>query len=108
MQKKFHIRIDDTVRVIAGADKGREGRVLQVNRDTNRALVEGMNMVSKHTKPTAQYPEGGIIKKEAPIHVSNLMVVDSEGNATRVGRRRDDAGKLVRFSRKSEDKKEIK
>ena len=108
MQKKFHIRKDDTVRVISGADKGREGRVLQVNRDTNRALVEGMNLVSKHTKPTAQYPEGGIIKKEAPIHVSNLMVVDSEGNATRVGRRRDDAGKLVRFSRKSEDKKEIK
>ena len=101
MQKKFHIRKDDTVRVIAGADKGREGRVLAVNRDTNRALVEGMNLVSKHTKPTAQYPEGGIIKKEAPIHVSNLMVVDGKGNATRIGRQRNDNGKLVRVSKKT-------
>lgn len=106
MQKKLHIRKDDTVRVIAGKDKGSEGRVLSVDRDKNRALVEGVNMVSKHTKPTAQYPEGGIIKKESPIHVSNLMLVDGNGDATRVGRRVNDAGKLVRFSKKS--KEEIK
>ncbi len=106
MQKKFHIRKDDTVRVIAGKDKGREGRVLSVDRDKDRALVEGINMVSKHTKPTAQYPEGGIIKKEATIHVSNLMVVDGDGNATRVGRKLNDDGNLVSYSKKSE--KEIK
>lgn len=101
MQKKVHIRKGDTVRVIAGKDKGTEGRVLDVDRAANRALVEGINMVSKHTKPTSQYPEGGIIKKEAPIHVSNLMLVDGKGNATRVGRKLNDAGKLVRYSKKT-------
>ena len=88
--------------VISGESKGQEGRVLEVVRKNYRALVEGVNMVSKHTKPNAQYPNGGIIKKEAPIHISNLMLVDpSSGGATRIGRKLSDKGKLVRYSKKS-------
>jgi large subunit ribosomal protein L24 len=100
MIKKLHIRKDDTVKVISGADNGKEGRVLAIDRTKNRAFVEGVNMVSKHTKPTAQYPQGGIIKKEASIHISNLLV-DGSKNPTRIGRRADANGKLVRFSKKS-------
>ena len=102
MQKKLHIKKGDTVFVNAGEYKGQKGRVLEVYRDKNRALVEGINMVSKHTKPNAQNPDGGIIKKEAPVHISNLMVMDpTSGNATRIGRKLNDAGKLVRISKKS-------
>lgn len=102
MQKKLHIKKGDTVFVNAGNDKGQKGRVLEIYRKTNRALVEGVNMISKHTKPNAQNPDGGIIKKEAPIHISNLMVMDpSSGEATRIGRKRNDQGKLVRISKKS-------
>jgi large subunit ribosomal protein L24 len=102
MQKIVHIKKGDTVMVISGESKGQQGRVLEVIRKNYRALVEGVNMVSKHTKPNAQYPNGGIIKKEAPIHISNLMLVDpSSGNATRFGRRLNDKGKLVRYSKKS-------
>lgn len=102
MQKKLHIRKGDTVFVNTGEYKGQKGRVLEVNRKTSRAIVEGINMISKHTKPNAQYPDGGIIKKEAPIHISNLMLIDpSSGNPTRMGRRRNDKGKLVRYSKKS-------
>ena len=104
MATKHHIKKGDNVRVIAGADKGSEGRVLVLDREKNRALVEGINLVSKHTQPNTEYPQGGIIKKEAPIHVSNLMVVDGKGNATRIGRKRDEkTGKLVRFSKKTGD-----
>jgi large subunit ribosomal protein L24 len=102
MQKKLHIRKGDTVFVNTGEYKGQKGRVLEVNRKTSRAIVEGINLISKHTKPNAQYPDGGIIKKEAPIHISNLMLIDpASGNATRMGRRLNDKGKLVRYSKKS-------
>jgi large subunit ribosomal protein L24 len=102
MQKKLHIKKGDSVTVIAGESKGQKGRVLEVNRDKNKALVEGVNMVSKHTKPNAKAPQGGILKKEAPIHISNLMVVDpTSGKPTRIGRRLNDKNKLVRYSKKS-------
>ncbi len=102
MQKKIHIRKGDTVMVITGESKGQKGRVLEVNRDKEKALVEGVNMVSKHTKPNSKSPQGGIIKKEAPIHLSNLMLVDpASGKPTRIGRRLNDKNKLVRFSKKS-------
>lgn len=87
--------------VIAGDDKGKKGRVIEVIRSTGRAMVEGINIVSRHTKPNAQNQQGGIIKKEAPVSISNLKVVDKAGNATRVGRKLNDNGKLVRFSKKS-------
>ena len=100
MPKKLHIKKGDTVMVISGNSKGQQGRVLLVNRDTLRAIVESVNMVSKHAKPSNDNPQGGIIHKESPIHISNLMVVDASGKATRIGRRIDDKkNKLVRFSK---------
>ena len=102
MQKKLHIKKGDTVVVIAGNSKGQEGKVLEVVRESERAIVEGVNMVSKHTKPNAKSPQGGIIKQEATIHVSNLMLKDPKtGKPTRIGRRLDKKGKLVRYSKKS-------
>jgi large subunit ribosomal protein L24 len=102
MQKKLHIKKGDTVTVLSGDSKGQKGRVLEVNRESDRALVEGVNLIKKHTKPNAKAPQGGIVEKEAPIHISNLMLVDPKTNkATRVGRRVNSAGKLVRFSKKS-------
>jgi large subunit ribosomal protein L24 len=102
MQKKLHIKKGDTVMVITGESKGQKGRVLEVDRDKNRALVEGVNTVSKHTKPNAKSPQGGILKKEAPINLSNLMLVDpASGKPTRIGRRFNDKNKLVRYSKKS-------
>ncbi len=99
---KLHIKKGDNVMVIAGNDKGRSGKVLEVIAEKNRAIVEGVNMIAKHTKPNAQYPNGGIIKKEAPIHLSNLMVIDPSGNPTRTGRKMDEkTGKSVRYSKKS-------
>ncbi|MDE6445134.1 MAG: 50S ribosomal protein L24 [Muribaculaceae bacterium] len=99
---KFHIKKGDTVYVNAGDDKGKTGRVLEVLVKKQRALVEGINIVSKSMKPNAKYPQGGIVKIEAPVHISNLNVVDPKtGKPTRVGRRRDEAGKLVRYSKKS-------
>src|SRR5690349_19472994 len=92
-QPKLKIRKGDIVKVIAGDSKGAQGRVLEVILDKNRALVEGVNTVSKHSRPNAKNTQGGIIKKEAPIHISNLMLVDGKGNATRVGRKEED-GKL--------------
>ena len=97
---KFKIKVGDTVKVIAGNDKGTEGKVLQIIKDKNRAVVEGVNMVSKHTKPSAQNPQGGIVKKEASIHISNLALTEG-GEAVKVGYREED-GKKVRFSKKSE------
>lgn len=101
MQLKFHIKKGDTVKVLAGNEKGAEGKVLIVYPEKMRALVEGVNMVSKHTKPSSANPQGGIVKKEAPIHISNLMLVDSKGNASRIGRKLDDTNKLVRYSKKT-------
>lgn len=102
MSKKLHIKKGDTVFVNSGESKGKSGRVLEVLIDKSRAIVEGVNMVSKHTKPNAESPQGGIVKKEAPIHISNLNVVDpSTQKPTKIGRKLNDAGKLVRFSKKS-------
>ncbi len=89
------------VMVIAGDDKGKKGRIIEVITASERALVEGVNIVSRHTKPNAQNQNGGIIKKEAPVHISNLKVVDKAGNASRTGRKANEEGKLVRFSKKS-------
>jgi len=102
MQKKLHIKKGDNVIVIAGNNKGKKGRVLEVVSKTERALVEGVNMMKKSTKPNAEAPQGGIIEKEAPVHISNLMIVDAKtGKPTRIGRRLNDQGKLVRYSKKS-------
>jgi len=97
---KFKIKVGDTVKVIAGDDKGTEGKVLQIIKEKSRAIVEGVNLVSKHTKPNAQNPQGGIVKKEASIHISNLALIE-EGQTVRVGYRVEE-GKKVRFSKKSE------
>jgi len=105
MNRKLHIKKGDTVFVNAGDDKGKQGRVLEVTFDKKtgrtRAIVEGVNMVSKHTKPSKQHQQGGIIKKEAPVHISNLNPLDPKSKKpTRVGRRLVD-GKLVRYAKKS-------
>jgi large subunit ribosomal protein L24 len=100
MQKKLHIKVGDTVKVIAGEALGQEGKVLTVDRKSLRATVEGLKMVKRHTKPSAAEPQGGIIEKEGTIHVSNLMVV-VKGEATKIGRKLDKDGKLVRYSKKS-------
>lgn len=102
MQKKLHIKKGDTVIVNSGEYKGQQGRVLEIDKKKMRAIVEGVNLVSKHTKPNADNPQGGILKKEAPVHISNLNAIDpSSGEATRIGRRLDDNNKLVRYSKKS-------
>ncbi len=99
---KLHIKKGDIVFVNAGEDKGKTGRVLAVYIDKQRALVEGINMVSKSTKPNAKAPQGGIVKKEAPVHISNLNVLDPKsGKPTRIGRKLNTKGKLVRVSKKS-------
>jgi large subunit ribosomal protein L24 len=101
-QPKLGIRKGDKVRVIAGDDKGKEGAVLEVIVSKNRALVEGINIITKHTKPSAGKPEGGIKKTEASIHISNLQLLDpASGKLTRVGRKLDDKGKLKRYSKKT-------
>jgi len=99
MQKKLHIKVGDTVKVISGTAKGTEGKVLLVDRTNNRAIVEGANVVKKHIKPSASNPQGGIEEAEASIHISNLMLV-SGGVASRVGRKEED-GKLVRYLKKN-------
>merc|ERR1711976_356784 len=99
--KKFHIKSGDNVKVIAGDDKGKTGKVTQVITSSDRAIVEGLNMVTKHVKPSASNPNGGIQKVEAPIHVSNLMVIDATGEATKTGRKLNDNNKLQRYSKKS-------
>ncbi|HLC83251.1 MAG TPA: 50S ribosomal protein L24 [Bacteroidia bacterium] len=103
MKVKLHIKKDDLVKVLAGDSKGQEGKVLSIDKIKNRALVEGVNLVSKHTKPDAKNPQGGIIKKESTIHVSNLMLIEpGTGKVTRVGRKLDEkSNKLVRYSKKT-------
>jgi len=100
---KLKIKKNDIVVVLTGTSKGKEGKVIKVITSTNRAIVEGVNMISKHTKPNAANPQGGIIKQEATINISNLMLVDPKsGKPTRIGRKIDEiSGKLVRFSKKS-------
>ncbi len=102
MAKKLHIKKSDTVMVVSGESKGQQGRVLFVDPAKYTAIVEGVNMVSKHTKPNQDNPKGGIIKKEAPIHLSNLMLIDSKGNVTRINRGMDEkTNKRIRISNKS-------
>ena len=99
---KLHVKKGDTVLVLSGNDKGKRGKVLSVDIKSRRAIVEGIRLVSKHTRPNAEHPQGGIIKQEAPIHISNLMVVDNSGKPTRVGRKKDEkTGKSVRYSKKT-------
>ena len=98
---KLKIKSGDVVRVIAGDHKGAEGKVLRVYREKNKAIVEGVNMVSKHTKPSAKNPQGGIVKKEAPIHVSNLSLIDPKSKETTKVGFKEEGDKKVRFSKKS-------
>ena len=101
--KKLKIKKDDLVIVLSGVSKGKQGKVIKIIPTSNRAIVEGVNMVTKHAKPNAENPQGGIIKKEATIHISNLMLVDPKtGKPTKVGKKKDEkSGKIVRFSKKS-------
>jgi large subunit ribosomal protein L24 len=101
-QPKFHIRKGDMVKVIAGDDKGKTGKVMEVITDKSRAVVEGINMMTKHQKPSAGKPEGGIKKIEGTLHISNLMLVDpASGIAIRTGRKLNEKGKLQRYSKKT-------
>ncbi|MBQ0063306.1 MAG: 50S ribosomal protein L24 [Prevotella sp.] len=99
---KLHIKKDDTVYVLSGNDRGKTGKVLKMLVKDQRAIVEGINKVKKSTKPSAKHPQGGIIEQEAPIHISNLSLIDPKtGKATRIGRKKDAEGKTVRYSKKS-------
>ena len=99
---KLHVKKGDTVKVLAGNDKGSTGKVLVVYPKDNRAIVEGLNKIKKHTKPNPKNTQGGIVEKEAPIHISNLMVIDSKGKATRIGRiLYEKTNKLVSYSKKT-------
>jgi large subunit ribosomal protein L24 len=102
MAIKIKIKKGDTVRVIAGSNKGAEGIVLSISRETNKAVVEGVNVVKKHNKPNAQNPQGGITEKEAPIHLSNLSLITADGKTTRVGYRMEE-GVKVRFAKKTDE-----
>ena len=100
--RKLHIKKGDTVYVLSGEDRGKTGRVLKVEVSKDRAIVEGINIVTKATKPSAKHPQGGLVKMEAPVHISNLSLLDPKtGKPTRVGRRLNDEGKLVRYAKKS-------
>ena len=102
MSVKLHIKKGDMVYVNAGDSKGQQGKVLKVDAQKQRAIVEGVNISKKATKPNAKNPQGGIIEQEAPIHISNLMLIDPKsGKPTKVGRKLDDKGKLVRYAKKS-------
>lgn len=95
------VKKGDNVLVITGTQKGKKGTVLSVDVEKQRLIVDGVNLVSKHTKPNTENPKGGIIKKEASIHVSNVMVLDKDGKPGRIGRKKDEQGKSVRYSKKS-------
>lgn len=100
MQKKLHIKVGDTVQVMSGESKGQSGKVIAIDRKKDSALVEGVNVIKKHVKPSAANPQGGIVEQEAGIHISNLLLV-VDGQPTRIGRRADANGKLVRYSKKT-------
>ena len=99
---KLKIKTGDKVRVISGAHKGAEGEVRQILREDNKAIVEGVNLVKKHAKPSAQNPQGGILEREAPIQISNLSLLTADGQTTRVGYRME-GDKKVRFAKKSNE-----
>jgi large subunit ribosomal protein L24 len=99
---KLHVRKGDTVKVIAGDDKDKTGKVLEVITAKNRVIVEGINIITKHEKPSAGKPEGGIKKTEASVHISNVMLIDpASGKPTRIGRKLNEKGKLQRYSKKT-------
>ncbi|MFB9865248.1 50S ribosomal protein L24 [Rufibacter immobilis] len=101
-RNKLHVKKGDTVKVITGDDKGKTGVITSVITDKQKVVVEGLNLVSKHQKPTAKNPNGGIVKQEAPIHASNVMLVEPSTNApTRTGKKLNNDGKLQRYSKKS-------
>jgi len=110
MPRKFHVKKGDIVEIIAGEDKGKRGRVLKVLPKKNKVIVEGVNIVYKHKKPTSQDQQSNIVEQEAPIHISNVLPICPEtGKPTRIGRRRDpQTGKLIRYSKKSSNKVELK
>jgi large subunit ribosomal protein L24 len=99
MQKKLHVKVGDTVKVIAGTSKGSEGSILSIDRKKNRVIVDGVNMMKKHVKPSASNPQGGIVESAAGIHISNVMLVIN-GQPSRVGKK-DENGKLVKYSKKT-------
>jgi large subunit ribosomal protein L24 len=101
---KLHVKTGDTVKVLSGNDRGKTGKILAVKTDTGKVIVEGLNIITKHNKPNASAPQGGIVKKEAPIHSSNVMLVDpATGAAVRTGKKLNAEGKLQRFSKKTGD-----
>lgn len=101
-RKKMHVKKGDTVYVVAGKEKGKTGKVIKVLRAKNHALVEKLNIVKRHQRPTQANPTGGIVEKEAPIHISNLMLYDeTEKNPTRIGRKILSTGERVRYSKRS-------
>ena len=100
MQKKLHIKVGDTVKIISGVHRGQEGKVLSIDRKKDRVIVEGANVVKRHAKPDAANPQGGIVEKEAGLHISNLMLVHNN-EPTRIGRKLNKDGKLVRYAKKS-------
>ena len=101
MNKKFRLKKGDNVIVISGESKGSRGRILDMDYNNDKALVEGVNLISKHTRPNAKDPKGGIVKKEASIDISNLMYVGSNNKPTRIGRKVKEDGKIVRFAKKT-------
>lgn len=102
MNHKLHIKKGDTALVIAGNDRGKKGKVLELLISKNRVIIEGVNMITKHVKPSANHPEGGIENTEAAIHISNIMLIDpSTGEPTKVGRKLNDSGKMQRYSKKT-------
>jgi large subunit ribosomal protein L24 len=101
-KKKLHVKTGDTVKVIAGDDRGKTGRITAVNIEKQKVVVEGLNLVTKHTKPSAKSPQGGIAKIEAPLHASNVMLIDAKtGETTKTGRRKNSEGKSERYSKKT-------
>lgn len=101
-KKKLHVKTGDTVKVLAGDERGKTGRIIAVNIEKQRVTIEGLNLVTKHTKPSASNPQGGINKIEAPIHASNVALVDPKsGEATKSARRKNSEGKTERYSKKT-------
>ncbi len=100
MQKKLHVKVGDMVQVMSGESRGQKGKVVSIDRNKNRAIVEGVNIVKKHVKPSATNPQGSIEDREAAVHLSNLMLLVND-TPSRIGRREDANGKLVRFSKKT-------
>jgi large subunit ribosomal protein L24 len=100
-KKKLHVKTGDTVKVIAGDERGKTGRIIAVNLDTQRVTIEGLNLVTKHAKPSAKNPQGGISKVEAPVHASNVALVNAKGETFKAGSRKNSEGKTERYSKKT-------